>query len=213
MKRFETIVLGLGAMGSAATWQLARRGNSVLGIDRFAPPHEHGSTHGDTRITRQAIGEGAQYSPLAMRSHQIWRSLEEETGRPLLRQNGVLVIAGAGEVAPTHGVAKFLEATVRSAKAWKLEHEVIDGAEIARRFPAFKVAADDQELVGKRAAIGDLEARNQTLQDLLAGLGGCGKVAEGVVVPVVAVAAVGTPVVPIGVVANARDADEEIDVA
>ena len=143
-KTYDVIVLGLGAMGAAAAYQLAVRGASVLGLDQFHPPHEHGSTHGDTRITRLACGEGPQYTPFAQRSHQIWRSLEEETGRPLLQQNGIVVIAGAGEVAPTHGVAKFLEATVQSAKAWKLEHEVIDGAEIARRFPAFTVAADDQ---------------------------------------------------------------------
>jgi len=143
-KTYDVIVLGLGAMGASAAYQLALRGASVLGLDQFTPPHEQGSTHGDTRITRLACGEGPQYTPFVQRSHQIWRGLEEETGRPLLRQNGVVVIAGAGEVAPTHGVAKFLEATVQSAKAWTLEHEVIDGGEIARRFPAFKVAADDQ---------------------------------------------------------------------
>ena len=67
MTRFDTIVLGLGAMGSAAVYHLARRGKRVLGIDRFSPPHALGSSHGDTRITRLAIGEGAQYTPLAMR--------------------------------------------------------------------------------------------------------------------------------------------------
>jgi sarcosine oxidase len=143
-KTYDVIVLGLGAMGASAAYQLAVRGASVLGLDQFHPPHEQGSTHGDTRITRLACGEGPHYTPFARRSHEIWRSLEEETGRPLLRQNGILVIASAGAVAPTHGVAKFLEATVESAKAWNLEHEVIDGPEIARRFPAFAVAADDQ---------------------------------------------------------------------
>ena len=75
MTRFDTIVLGLGAMGSAAVYHLARRGKRVLGIDRFSPPHALGSSHGDTRITRVAIGEGAQYTPLAMRSHELWREL------------------------------------------------------------------------------------------------------------------------------------------
>lgn len=143
-KTYDVIVLGLGAMGAAAIYQLALRGASVLGLDQFTPPHEQGSSHGDTRITRLACGEGPHYTPFAQRSHQIWRSLEEEAGRPLLSQNGVVVIAGAGEVAPTHGVARFLDATVQSAKRWNLEHEVIDGAEISRRFPAFAVAADDQ---------------------------------------------------------------------
>ena len=71
MRRFETIVLGLGAMGSATAYQLARRGNGILGIDQFSPPHALGSSHGDTRITRLAIGEGEQYTPLALRSHQL----------------------------------------------------------------------------------------------------------------------------------------------
>src|SRR3569833_2726563 len=131
-KIYDVIVLGLGAMGASAAYQLAVRGASVLGLDQSTPPHERGSTHGDTRITRLACGEGPQYTPFAQRSHQIWRRLEEETGRPLLQQNGIVVIAGAGDVAPTHGVAKFLEATVTSAKTWNIEHEVLDGAEIMR---------------------------------------------------------------------------------
>jgi len=64
-KHFDTMVLGLGAMGSAAVYQLAKRGQSVLGIDQFALPHHYGSSHGETRIARQAIGEGEEYVPLA----------------------------------------------------------------------------------------------------------------------------------------------------
>ncbi|MBS0523128.1 MAG: FAD-dependent oxidoreductase, partial [Proteobacteria bacterium] len=76
---YDVIVLGLGAMGASAAYQLAVRGASVLGLDQFHPPHEQGSTHGDTRITRLACGEGPQYTPFVRRSHQIWRSLEEDT--------------------------------------------------------------------------------------------------------------------------------------
>ena len=97
MTRFETIVLGLGAMGSATACHLARRGNRVLGIDRFSPPHVFGSTHGDTRITRLAIGEGEQYTPLALRSHELWRELERETGASLMTCNGGLVISSAAK--------------------------------------------------------------------------------------------------------------------
>ena len=78
------IVVGLGARGAAALYQLAKRGAKVVGIDRFAPPHAMGSSHGETRITRLAIGEGAQYTPLAVRSHEIWRELERESGERLL---------------------------------------------------------------------------------------------------------------------------------
>jgi sarcosine oxidase len=144
MAGYDVIVLGLGAMGASASYQLALRGASVLGLDQFHPPHEQGSTHGDTRITRLACGEGAQYTPFARRSHEIWRSLEAETGEALLQQNGILIVAGDGEIAPSHGVPKFLEATVASARAWDLEHEILGGREIARRFPAFAVADGDR---------------------------------------------------------------------
>ena len=71
----DVIVIGLGAMGSAACYQLAKRGARVVGIDRYAPPHSFGSTHGETRITRQAIGEGEHFVPFALRSYEIWREL------------------------------------------------------------------------------------------------------------------------------------------
>jgi sarcosine oxidase len=67
----DVIVVGLGAMGSAALYQLARRGITVTGIDRLTPPHDCGSSHGESRITRQAIGEGDEYVPFALRSHEI----------------------------------------------------------------------------------------------------------------------------------------------
>ncbi len=78
---YDAIVLGLGAMGSSTLYQLAKRGYRVLGIDQYSPPHDRGSSHGDTRITRLAIGEGAEYTPLALRSHEIWREIDHATGR------------------------------------------------------------------------------------------------------------------------------------
>lgn len=88
--KYDVIVIGLGAMGSATTYQLAKSGAKVLGIDQFSPPHKSGSTHGDTRITRLAIGEGMEYVPLVKRSHEIWREIEAETGEELLVQCGGL---------------------------------------------------------------------------------------------------------------------------
>jgi len=142
MKRFETIVLGLGAMGSATAFQLAKRGNRVLGIDRFSPPHVQGSTHGDTRITRLGIGEGAQYSPLAMRSHQIWRELERETGRTLLTTNGGLVLSSKARTSQCHS-ENFFANTVAAAQRYDIPHELLDAAQIRRRFPQFNVADDE----------------------------------------------------------------------
>jgi len=97
MSRYDVIVLGLGAAGSATLLQLARRGVKVLGLDRHVPPHEHGSSHGETRITRLAIGEGAHYTPLAVRSHEIWREIERETGADLMTTTGGLLFRAPGE--------------------------------------------------------------------------------------------------------------------
>lgn len=142
MRKFETIVLGLGAMGSASLYQLAKRGNAVLGIDQFAPPHRFGSTHGDTRITRVAIGENAQYTLLARRSHEIWREIEAETGESLLTTNGCLVISSDAPRAPTH-VEGFFENTVAAAERYGIPHECLAAQEVRARFPAYK--AQDNE--------------------------------------------------------------------
>src|SRR5258706_10826517 len=93
MEKYEVLVLGLGAMGSAATFQLAKRGRKVLGIDQFAPPHSLGSSHGETRITRLAIGEGEHYTPLVLRSHELWREIEKETVADLLTITGGAISA------------------------------------------------------------------------------------------------------------------------
>ena len=139
---FDTIVLGLGAMGSAAVYQLAKKGNKVLGIDQFAPPHAYGSTHGDTRITRLAIGEGAHYTPLAIRSHEIWREVERETGATLLTANGGLIISSRAPRAFTH-VEGFFANTLAAAKKFAIDHELLDAPEIRRRFPQFNVRDDE----------------------------------------------------------------------
>lgn len=141
---YDVIVLGLGAMGAAATYQLAKRGARVLGIDRYAPPHEFGSTHGDTRITRIACGEGPEYSAFARRSHEIWRELEAETGLDLLTQNGFLAISGAGERSANHGVAQFLDATAAAARSAGVSYEILDSAALRRRYPALNIADGDQ---------------------------------------------------------------------
>src|SRR5436190_11727817 len=102
-KTWDVIVAGVGAMGSAALYQLARRGVKVLGLDRFHPPHDHGSSHGDTRITRVAVGEGDEYVQFVRRSHGIWRELESVTSRSLLRQIGGLIFGSTAGRSATHG--------------------------------------------------------------------------------------------------------------
>src|SRR5919198_3839964 len=119
MTTFDVIVVGLGAVGSAAAYHLARLGASVLGIDAFSPPHDRGSSHGETRITRVAVGEGEEYCPLALRSHALWRAIEKETGRTLLVRCGCLTISGPDSTA-THGVEDFLGNIRKAAKVYDI---------------------------------------------------------------------------------------------
>jgi sarcosine oxidase len=139
----DVIVVGLGAAGAATLYQLARRGTTVLGIDRLSPPHIYGSTHGDTRITREAIGEGMYYTPLVRRSHAIWRELEAETGQDLLTQCGGLVIEAAGGGAAGHHRHEFLSATIACANHYGVPHETLDAGEVTARFPQFKLDGDE----------------------------------------------------------------------
>ena len=140
---YDTIVIGLGAMGAATLLQLARRGQRVLGLDRWDPPHAWGSTHGDTRITRCAIGEGEQYVPLVLRSHEIWREIEAETGEDLLNQCGAMILAPAGNTAIVHGKAGFVRSTIAAAGRYAIPHEVLDADEAMRRFPQFHLRGDE----------------------------------------------------------------------
>src|ERR1700677_3720596 len=139
---FSTIILGLGAMGSAAAYQLAKRGNRVLGLAQFSPPHIYGSTHGDTRIIRQAIGEGEQYTPLALRAYEIWREIEKETKASLLNTVGGLIISIA-DGALTNNAKVLFEQTVKSAKQFKVMHEILNADQLRHTFPQFKVQANE----------------------------------------------------------------------
>jgi sarcosine oxidase len=125
----DVIVVGLGAMGSAVVHQLARRGLRVIGVDRHHPPHDRGSTHGDTRITRLAIAEGPEYAPLVRRSQVLWRQIEAETGETLMRQVGGLVIGDADD--------PFLAETRANAALDGVAHENLTLPAFTERFPMF----------------------------------------------------------------------------
>ncbi|HYZ81697.1 MAG TPA: FAD-dependent oxidoreductase, partial [Solirubrobacteraceae bacterium] len=116
----DVIVVGLGAMGSSACRQLAARGVKVIGIDQYAPPHKWGSTHGETRITRLAIGEGREYVPLARRSHELWREIERAAGTDLLTRTGIVVLA--------HPTSTFLRETRAAADTYAIEHRDLTNA-------------------------------------------------------------------------------------
>ena len=139
---FDTIVIGLGAMGSATAWQLAKRGVRVLGIDRYAPPHARGSHGGESRITRKAIGEGDMYVPLVLRSYDLWREIEAATGEGLLQVTGGLWISSPKRQVEIH-VANFFDKTVAAARRFGIAHEILDATAMRRRFPQFNVRDDE----------------------------------------------------------------------
>ena len=130
-ERYDVVVAGVGGMGSAALYHLARRGKRVLGIERFEIPNELGSSHGLTRIIRQAYFEHPSYVPLVRRAYELWRELEVEADEQLL------FITGAVEGGP-----RIFEGAVRSSVEHGLPFEELDGAEVSRRFPAFRLPAE-----------------------------------------------------------------------
>jgi sarcosine oxidase len=129
MRGHDVVVLGLGAMGSAAAYHLARRGARVLGIDRYAPPHTLGSTHGRTRITREAYYEHPSFVPLVRRAGACWAALEREWGAPLFARTGGLMIG------PAEGA--LVAGALRAAREHAVPHELLDASEVRRRFPGY----------------------------------------------------------------------------
>ena len=130
-------------MGSASLYQLARRGARVLGIDRFHPPHDQGSSHGESRITRQAIGEGEEYVPFVLRSYEIWRELEAETGEQLLFEVGGLSMTRESGSPRHHGQGDFVGRSIAAAQRFGIVHEVLRAPEIQQRFPPFRLIGDE----------------------------------------------------------------------
>src|SRR5688572_31877367 len=113
---YDVIIVGLGAMGSAAAYHLARRGRRVLGLDRFSPPHTMGSSHGQTRIIREAYFEHPCYVPIVQRAYTLWDELARAAAMPLLLPTGGLMIGAPDSVVFT--------GARRSAEAHRLPHEV-----------------------------------------------------------------------------------------
>ena len=128
-------VIGCGAMGAASAWRLSQRGAEVVGFDRYSPPHDRGSTHGETRITRTAYLEGAWYVPLLQETFPLWRELESSTHSQLLTITGLLTLGRPDSNA--------VVATLSSARQHNLETRVLDAPEIRRLYPAHVVADDE----------------------------------------------------------------------
>lgn len=129
MSTFDAIVVGVGGMGSAALCHLARRGARVLGLEQFAVPHERGSSHGGSRVVREAYYEHPDYVPLLRRCRAHWTELEQASGLRLVHRVGALYAAAADH--------PLLAGALHSARTHGIPHEVLDGSALARRFAGF----------------------------------------------------------------------------
>ncbi len=135
---YDCIVIGVGGMGSAALDHLARRGQRVLGLERFDVPHDRGSSHGVTRIIRLAYYEHPSYVPLLRRAYELWRDLQSAAGEQLLH------ITGAIDAGPPG--SEVFRGSKLSCDLHGLPHEVLDGRELNRRYPGYRLP-DDHEVL------------------------------------------------------------------
>lgn len=132
----DHIVVGLGAMGSSTLYNLAKNGASVLGLDSYNPPHIYGSSH-DIRLTRLATAEGSEYAQLALRSHQLWRTLENESGFKLLTECGGLIIGRSDN--KEYNNPTFIERTIRVAEKFGISHSILTSNTIKCIYPQFNL--------------------------------------------------------------------------
>lgn len=139
---YDVIVAGLGGMGSAAAAHLAARGRRVLGLEQFGPAHDRGSSHGESRMIRQAYFEDPAYVPLLLRSYELWDDLNRD--RP-----GILTLTG-GLMLGT-AAAATVAGSLASARQWNLPHELLDAADLRRRYPSFQPADDTLAVYEQRA--------------------------------------------------------------
>lgn len=132
---YDVIVLGLGAMGSAAAMHLAERGKRVLGVEQFTKAHDLGSSHGGSRMIRQAYFESPDYIPLVLRAYELWRKLERDSGTRLLNITGGLNIGSRD--------GELVTRTIAASEKHTIPFEVREGSAITNRFPAFVPQAGD----------------------------------------------------------------------
>ncbi|MGV3523497.1 MAG: N-methyl-L-tryptophan oxidase [Candidatus Sericytochromatia bacterium] len=132
--RVPAVVIGLGAMGSACLWQLSRQGIPVLGIDQFQPPHHYGSSHGRSRIIREAYFEHPDYVPLLQMAYRAWADLESESGEDLLHITGGLMIGPQ--------TSHLVTGCLTSARNHRLAHRLLSAFELQDEWPPFHIPSD-----------------------------------------------------------------------
>jgi sarcosine oxidase len=150
MKLYDCVIIGTGGVGSAALYYLARRGARVLGLDRFPPGHDRGSSHGDTRIIRLAYFEHPDYVPLLRRAYELWSQLEATCERQLYREVGLV------EVGPPDG--EVVPGVLRSAREHNLKVDSLTSSEFTRRFPGFRLPATMRAVFEQKAGYLAVEA-------------------------------------------------------
>jgi sarcosine oxidase len=155
---YDVIVIGLGGMGSAAAYHLAARGQRVLGLEKFTPAHDKGSSHGGSRIIRQCYFEDPGYVPLLLRAYQLWDELATDSQREVYRITGGLFI-GAPDCLTVAG-------SLRASREWDLPHEVLDTDEIRSRFPNFTPHSGDIALYEAKGGFARPEVTVQAHIDL-----------------------------------------------
>jgi sarcosine oxidase len=160
---YDVIVAGLGGMGSSAAYHLTGRGKRVLGLERHTPAHDRGSSHGQSRIIRLAYSEDPAYVPLVLRAYELWEQLERETGEDLMTLTGGLMIGPPGTT--------FFEGSKESAEKYDLPYEVLDAAELKRRYPVFEPTSDTVALFEEKAGFLRPEASVKAHLDRAASLG------------------------------------------
>jgi sarcosine oxidase len=133
-ERYEAIVIGVGGMGSATVYELARRGLRVIGLEQHDIPHDRGSSHGVNRIIRLAYWEHPAYVPLLRRAYELWRELETGRGEQLLYITGSLDAGRAG--------SKTVVGSLRSCDIHALPHELLSAEDVKRRFPGYRLAPE-----------------------------------------------------------------------
>ncbi|MDB5171412.1 MAG: Sarcosine oxidase [Phycisphaerales bacterium] len=143
MAHYDVIVAGVGAMGAATCYELARRGTRVLGLEQFDIPHHLGSSTGFSRMIRMAYYEHPDYVPLLRRAYELWDDLESASGQKLLHITGGLYMGP-----PDGGV---VSGSLASARQHGLPHELLDRSQIAERFPQFQLPGDWAALYEPRA--------------------------------------------------------------
>jgi sarcosine oxidase len=145
MDHVDVAVVGLGAMGALTLWRLAFRGVSAAGYDSFDPPHDRGSSHGDSRIIRTAYAEGGFHVPLVQEAWKLWRELEAAAGIPLLTPTGALMIGAPG--------SELLQGTLTSAHDHSLAHERLGPEEAMSRWPQHVLGPADIAIYEPQAGV------------------------------------------------------------